>query len=209
MPLKRLDKKYINSIREEFNRKLFFEGKYATHVERATVVKTSAGATRNSLYGLFPPHSDVNVLADTGKLGKLVADGKNVDFKYYFDKDGKVILIERFDPTSQYNDKLVGTVFVEYEKKREINALLCKGKTENISTVAKCKLDLFGRLIRYVECTCGVNGYPYVYTILRLQHVGKTINVKQSVYSVWQEGDELMTSEKKYVYKNGTLRKKD
>ena len=208
MAIKKRDQKYIKSIREQFNRELFFEGKYTTHVERATTVKMSAGATKNSLYGLFPPHSDVNILADTGKLGKLVTDSKNIDFKYYFDKDGKVILIERFDTTSQYNDKLVGTVFVEYEKNREINALLCKGKTENISTVSKCKLDLYGRLIRYVECTCGVNGYPYVYTILRLQHFGKTINVRHSVYSVWQEGDELMTSEKKYTYKNGILREK-
>lgn len=209
MAIKKLDQKYIKSIRAEFNRELSFENNYTTRVQRAKQVKMSTGATNNSLYGLFPPHADVNILADTDKLGKVVSEDKNVDFKYYFDEDGKVILIERYDPTSQYVDKRVGTVFVEHKKNREINALLCKGKTESISTIAKCKLDLYGRLIRYVECTCGVNGYPYVYTIMRLQHFGKTVNVRHSVYSVWQEGDELMTSEKKYVYKNGILFKKD
>ena len=208
MAIKKLDQKYINSIRKEFNRKLNFQAKYTVCVQCAAKTAMSAGATASSLYGLFPPHADVNVLTDVSRLGKVVSDGKNVDFKYYFDKDGNVILIERFDPTSQYVDKLVGTVFVEYAKNREITALVCKGKTENISTVAKCKLDLYGRLIRYVECTCGVNGYPYVYTIMRLQHFGKTINVRHSVYSVWQEGDEMMTSEKRYDYKNGILRQK-
>ena len=203
------DQKYIDSIRKEFNRKLTFEGKYDRHVSLAHDVKMSAGATKYSLYGLYPPHSDVNVLNETDKLGKLVTDGKNIDFRYYFDEKGKVILIERFDPTSQYVDKRVGTVFVEYETNREITALLCKGKTASITTVSKCKLDLYGRLIRYVECTCGVNGYPYVYTIMRLRHSGKTIEVRHSVYSLWQEGDELKTSERKYLYKNGILREKD
>ena len=205
MAKNRVNHKDINSIRDEFNRVLFFEGKYTTHVERATKVIVSAGATKNSLYGLFPPHSDVNVLADRSKLGKIVADGKNIDFKYSFDNDGKLILIERFDPTSQYNDKLISTIFVEYEK-RLINVLFCKGKTESITTVAQCKLDLYGRLRRYVECTCGVDGYPYVYSVLRLNHQGKTVKIRHSVYSVWQDGEETMMSERQYLLKNGQLR---
>ena len=203
---KRHDEKYKEDIRAEFNRVLFFEGKYATHVERAMQVKMSAGATKNSLYGLFPPHSDVHILADSTKLGKIVTEDKNIDFKYYFDDKGKVILIERFDPTSQYRDKLVDTVFVEYEQKRLINVLFCKGKTESISTVAQCKLDLYGRLVRYVECTCGVNGYPYVYKILRLKHQGKTVEIQHSTCSVWQDGEETMTSQRNYVKRNGILR---
>ena len=203
---KKTNQKYLKTLREEFNRTLFFEGKYTTHVERATTVKTSAGAMKNSLYGLFPPHKEVNILAEREKLGKIVNDDKKIDFKYYFDESGKVILIERFDPTSQYNDKLVSTIFVEYEEKRLINVLFCKGRTENITTVAQCKLDLYGRLIRYTECTCGVNGYPYVYTVMRLKHHGKTVKVQHSVYSIWQEGDETLTSERKYTLKNGNLR---
>ena len=203
---KKIDPKYQEFIREEFARVLFFEGKYTTHVERSTKVKMSAGATKNSLYGLFPPLADVNILADQSQFGKLVTEEQNLDFKYYFDSEGKVILIERFDPTSQYKDKLVNTIFVEYEEKRQVNVLFCKGKTESISTVAQCKLDLYGRLIRYVECTCGVNGYPYVYSILRLSHQGKNVKIRHSVYSVWQDGEETMTSERKYVKKNGILR---
>ena len=206
MASKKYDEKYKNSIRDEFGRVLFFEGKYASHVERATKVLMSAGATKNSLYGLFPPHSDVNVLADDTSLGKIVTEEKNIDFKYYFDSNGKVILIERFDPTSQYKDKLVNTIFVEREEKRLINVLFCKGKTESIATVAQCKLDLYGRLIRYVECTCGVNGYPYLYKVMRLIHQGKTVKIQNSVYSVWQEGEETMTSQRVYLKKNGELK---
>lgn len=204
---KKTNQKYLKTIREEFNRVLYYEGKYATHVERANDVRMSAGATKNTLYGMFAPHPDVNILADRNTLGKLVAGGKDIDFKYYFDKTGKVILIERFDPTSQYQDKLVNTVFVEYEEKRLINVLFCKGRTENISTVAQCKLDLYGRLIRYTECTCGVNGYPYLFTVLRLKHhTNNDVDVSQSVYSIWQNGDETLTSERKYKLKNGKLR---
>ena len=198
------NQKYLKSLREEFNRTLYFEGKYITHVERARKIKMSAGATKNSLYGLFPPHKHVQILLDSSKLGKIVTTEKDIDFKYYFDADGKVILIERFDPTSQYNDKLVSTIFVEHEK-RQINALFCKGKTGNISTVAQCKLDLYGRLVRYVECTCGVNGYPYLYSVLRLRHVAGRIKIKHSVYSIWQEGDGTLLSERKYTYRNGKL----
>lgn len=203
---KKQNLKNLNSIREEFNRTLFFDGKYATHIERVAKVKMSAGATQNSLYGLFPPHSDINLLADRTKLGKIVESDKDVDFKYYFDKHGRVILIERFDPTSQYSDKLVATIFVEHEVRRKINVLFCKGRTENISTVAECKLDLYGRLIRYTECTCGVNGYPYVYSVMRLRHRGERVKIKRSVYSIWQDGDETKLSERKYAYKNGILR---
>ncbi|MCH5159938.1 MAG: hypothetical protein J1F66_03710 [Clostridiales bacterium] len=203
-----INKKYIqkdlNFIREEFNRKFFFDGKYTAHVDQSKDVKMSLGG-RNSLYGLFPPHKHVQILLDSENLGKIVCEEKNIDFKYYFDTDGKVILIERFDPTSQFDNKLVSTVFVEYEK-REINTLFCKGKSGNISTVAQCKLDLYGRLIRYMECTCGVNGYPYVYSVMRLKHVAGTIKIKHSVYSIWQEGDETLVCERKYVFKHGKLR---
>ena len=198
--------KNLKYIREEFDRVLYFEGKYTSHVERADWIKMSAGATKSSLYGLFPPHPDVSILIDGTQLGKIVEEEKNLDFKYYFDKKCKLILIERFDPTSQYNDKLVNTVFIEYEKKRRINVLFCKGRTENIATVAECKLDLFGRLVRYVECTCGVNGHPYVYTIQRYGYSGNTVKVKQSVYSIWQDGEETKLSERKYVLKKGKLR---
>ena len=206
MAYKQLDQKYLNSIRDEFNRVLFYEGKYASHIERATKMLMSAGATQNSLYGLFPPHSDINILTDRTKLGKLVSVEKNIDFKYYFDSQDRVILIERFDPTSQYQDKLVNTIFVEYEERRAINVLFCKGRTESIYTVAQCKLDLYGRLIRYLECTCGVNGYPYVYSIMRLKHQGERDDIRHSVYSIWQEGEEILTSERKYIKKRGQLR---
>ena len=205
MANKKLEQKYVNSIREQFGRVLFFEGKYATHVERATKTLQSSGATKNSLYGLFPPHSDVNILADRSKLGEITSENKNIDFKYYFDKDGKVILIERFDATSQYVDKLISTIFVEYEERRLINVLFCKGKTEHITTVAQCKLDLYGRLIRYVECTCGVNGYPYLYTIMRLKHQSNLVKIRQSEYSIWQEGEETLTGERRFVLRNGKL----
>ena len=206
-----INKKHIQKdlefIREEFNRTLFFDGKYTVHLERTKNMKLSSGAAKNSLYGLFPPHEDAQILLDASTLGELVTNEKNIDFKYYFDSHGKVILIERFDPTSQYNSKLVNTIFVEYEKRR-INVLLCKGKTGNISTVAQCKLDLFGRLIRYMECTCGVNGYPYVYSVMRLKHVAGRKKIKHSVYSIWQEGDETLLSEREYVFKHGKLREK-
>ena len=202
---KKTNQKYLNFIREEFNRTIFFDGMRASRVEQATKVTCSAGATKNSLYGLFPPHKDVNILLDGEKLGKTVDEDKNIDFKYYFDGDGKVIMIERFDPTSQYNDKFIGTVFVEHEK-RTVNALICKGRTVNVSTVAQCKLDLYGRLIRYMECTCGVNGYPYVYSVMRLSHVAGSVRIQHSVYSIWQDGDPTTVSERKYVLKrNGKL----
>ena len=204
---KKYNQKNLNFIREEFDRTLFFEGKYTTHIERAKDMKMSSGATKNSLYGLFPPHKDAQILLDRSQLGKITTNEKNIDFKYYFDDEGKVILIERYDPTSQYKDKLVNTIFVEYEK-RQINVLFCKGKTGNISTVAECKLDLYGRLIRYLECTVGVDEYPYVYSVMRLQHIAKTVKIKHSVYSIWQEGDETLLSERKYTYKNGELRER-
>ena len=206
-----INKKYIQKnikfIREEFGRKLDFEEKYASHVGRAKYVRLSSGATKNSLYGLFPPHKHAQILIDSDNLGEVVADEKNIDFKYYLDASGDVIMIERFDPTSQYNSKLISTIFVEH-KKREINSLFCKGKTGNISTVAQCKLDLFGRLIRYMECTCGVDGYPYVYSVMRLKHALGAIKIKHSVYSIWQEGDETLVSEKEYVFRNGKLKEK-
>lgn len=203
---KKANQKNLKYIREEFGRTLFFEGKYTTHLERAVEVKMSAGATQNSLYGLFPPLADVQILLDRERLGKLVTEEKGIDFKYYFDDQGRVIMIERFDPTSQYGDKLVSTIFVEYEQKRQIDVIFCKGRTEHITTVAQCKLDLFGRLIRYMECTCGVNDFPYVYRVMSLQHVAKTVKVRHTVYSVWQDGDETVTSFTKYLYKNGQLR---
>ena len=206
-----INKKYIQKdlkyIRKEFNQKLDFEDEYASHVGRAKYVRLSSGATKNSLYGLFPPHKHAQILIDSSKLGEVVTDEKNIDFKYYFDVDGNVILLERFDPTSQYNAKLISTIFVEH-KKRKINTLFCKGKTGNITTVAQCKLDLFGRLIRYMECTCGVDGYPYVYTVLRLKHTAGRIKIKQSVYSIWQARDETLESERSYVFKHGKLREK-
>ena len=204
---KKYIKKDLNFIREEFNRTLFFDGKYTVHVEQAKTMKMSSGATKNSLYGLFPPHKDVQILLDGSKLGKITANEKNIDFKYYFDAEGRVILIERYDPTSQYNSKLINTIFIEHEK-RQINALFCKGKTGNISTVAQCKLDLYGRLIRYMECTCGVGGYPYVYSVMRLRHIAGTVKIKHSVYSIWQEGDETLVSERKYAYRHGKLKEK-
>ena len=205
-----INKKYnqqnIDFIREEFNRLVSFEEKYAEHVGRAVKMTQSSGATKNSLYGLYPPHKDVQILLNRSELGKITSEEKNIDFKYYFDDEGRVILIERYDSTSQYNDKLVSTIFVEYERKRQINVVFCKAKTGNVSTVAQCKLDLYGRLIRYLECTVGVDEYPYVYSVMRLQHVAKTVKIKHSVYSVWQEGDETLQSERKYTYKNGELR---
>lgn len=202
---KKVNQKNLKFFREEFNRVIYFDGKYAAHLEQAVEMKMSSGAAKGSLYGIFPPHEEVNALLDAEKLGKLTTEPKNVDFKYYFDADGKVILIERFDPTSQYNDKLVNTIFVEYEKRR-INVLFCKGRTESISTVAQCKLDLYGRLRAYLECTCGVNGFPYVYTVMRLTHAANSLTIRQSVYSIWQEGDETLMSERKFVLKNGKLR---
>lgn len=205
---KKYNQKNINFIRNEFNRTVSFEDKYAAHIKQAKDMKMSAGAAKNSLYGLYPPHKDAQILLDRSQLGEIVTDEKNIDFKYYFDGEGKVILIERYDPTSQYKDKLVNTIFVNHEQKRQINVLFCKGKTGNISTVAECKLDLYGRLIRYLECTVGVDEYPYVYSVLRLQYIAKTVKIKHSVYSIWQEGDETLLSERKYTYKNGELRER-
>ena len=206
-----INKKYIKKnlkfIRKEFSRKLSFEEEYASHVKQAKYVLLSSGATTNSLYGLFPPHKHAQILIDNKKLGQITTVEKNIDFKYYLDSDGKVIMLERFDPTSQYNSKLISTIFVEH-KKREINALFCKGKTGNISTVTQCKLDLYGRLIRYMECTCGVDGYPYVYSVTRLKHKLGKIKIKHSVYSIWQEGDEILVGEREYVFRNGKLREK-
>ena len=204
---KKRNQKNLNYIREQFNQTLSFNVEYISHRDQAKRVKMSAGATKNSLYGLFPPHKDVQILLDTSTLGKIVTDGKNIDFKYYFDDEGRVIMIERYDPTSQYNAKLLNTIFVEHDK-REINALLCKGKSGSISTVAQCKLDLYGRLVRYMECTCGVGGYPYVYSVMRLNYVFGTTQIKHSVYSIWQEGDETLVSERKFKYRNGNLHEK-
>ena len=205
---KKYNQQHLNYIREQFGRVLFFDGKYASHVERAVTTRMSAGATQSSLYGLYPPHRDVAVMLDVTKLGKIVNEADNLDFKYYFDDRGKVILIDRFDPTSQYCDKLVNTIFVEYEEKRKINVLFCKGRTENIATVAECKLDLYGRLIRYVECTCGTNGHPYLYTVMRFRHVGGTTKISQSVYHVWQDGEEMKMSDRKFVLRRNKLREK-
>ena len=202
---KKLNQKYFEAIRKQFSRKFNFEGKYDAHKDAAKYIRMSRGATQTSLYGLYPPHAEINLLTDTSKLGEVVVDGKYIDFKYFFDGKDRVTMIDRYDPTSQYYDKRVGTIFVEHEKHREINVLICKGRTESITTVAKCKLDLYGRLIRYVECTCGVDEYPYVYTVMRLKHNGGKVKITHSVYSVWQQGDEVKTSERKYVYKRGKL----
>ena len=203
---KKNNQKYLNFIREQFNKKMVFDDLYAARAGVAAKVTCSAGATKNSLYGLFPPHKDVQILLEREKLGKIVSDDKNIDFKYYFDQEGKVTMLERFDPTSQYVDKLIGTVFITHEK-RTIDALFCKRHTASVSTVAQCKLDLYGRLVRYVECTCGVNGYPYVYSVLRLGYVAGNVKIQHSVYSIWQDGDPILASERKFVQKrNGELR---
>ena len=204
---KKQNRKNLNYIREQFNQELSFNIEYISFREQSKSVKMSAGATKNSLYGLFPPHDDVQILLDRYTLGRIVTDSKNIDFKYYFDGEGRVIMIERYDPTSQYNAKLLNTIFVKHGK-REITALFCKGKSGSISTVAQCKLDLYGRLVRYMECSCGVGGYPYVYTVMRLKHVFGSIRIKHSVYSIWQEGDETLVSERKFKYRNGNLHEK-
>ena len=176
---KKTNQKYLKLIREEFNKQIDFDAEYAARVGGAAKVTCSAGATKNSLYGLFPPHKDVQILLEREKLGKIVDEEQNIDFKYYFDGEGKVTMLERYDPTSQYVDKLIGTVLVTHEK-RTIKALFCKRHTPSVSTVAQCKLDLYGRLVRYVECTCGVNGYPYVYSVLRLGYIAGSIKIQQA-----------------------------
>lgn len=203
---KKTNQKYLNFISEQFNKTFDFDAEYAARVGKASKVTCSAGATKNSLYGLFPPHKYVQILLEHENLGKTVTDEVNVDFKYYFDQEGKVTMLERFDPTSQYVDKLIGTIFVTHGK-REIDAIFCKRHTASVSTVAQCKLDLYGRLARYMECTCGVNGYPYVYSVLRLSYVAGNVKIQHSVYSIWQDGDPILASERKYVRKrNGELR---
>ena len=204
---KKTNLKYLSYIREEFNQRINFEQKYAAYTARAVRTLCSSGATKNSLYGLFAPHEDVQILFDRSELGEVTTDEKNIDFKYYFDSRDRLILIERFDPTSQYNNKLVNTIFVEY-KKRRIKVLFCKGKTGNVQTIAECKLDLFDRVIRFLECTVGVDEYPYVYSVTRLKHALASIKIQRSVYSIWQAGDETLLSEKKYVYSFGKLREK-
>ena len=204
---KRQNNKNLDFIREKFNQNLWYDSQYLAFKQQAKSVKMSAGATQNSLYGLFPPHKDVQILLDATTLGKITTHEENIDFKYYFDEEDRVTMIERYDPTSQYNSKLVNTIFVEHGK-REINALFCKGKSGNISTVAQCKLDLYGRLIRYMECTCGVGGYPYVYSVMRLKYIFSSIKIKHSVYSIWQEGDETLVSERKFTFRNGNLKEK-
>ena len=201
------NQKYLKSIREEFNRKINFKEKYAAYVNKTAKTVFSSGALDNSFYGLYEPHEDLKMLFDHTRLGTVTTDGKNIDFKYYLDRDGNVLMTERYDPTSQYPDKLVNTIFVEY-KKRQVNAIFCKGKTGNISTIAQCKLDLFDRLIRYVECTVGVDEYPYVYSVTRFKRALGRVKIKRSVYSIWQEGDKTLLSEKEYVYAFGKLREK-
>ena len=204
---KKRNQKYIKFIREKFSQTFQFDLQYIGYRQRAKSMKMSAGATKNSLYGLFPPHENAQILLAPSTLGRIVTDERNIDFKYYFDDEGNVILIERYDPTSQFNAKLVNTIFVE-RNKREIVALLCKGRSGSIATVSQCKLDLYGRLVRYVECTGGMNGYPYVYSVMRLKYAFGAIKIKHSVYSIWQEGDETLASEKKFVYRNGKLKEK-
>lgn len=126
--------------------------KRADCIAQAVEKKMSLGNKSLVPYGMYPPDIKIYILTCNKNYGHLTKREKSAEYKYYFNKDGKVILTEHYNPHKPISDEpvLIHCFFFEYTE-NEVNIICTEGDTNRISFVAKCEFNDERRLTRYLK----------------------------------------------------------
>lgn len=103
--------------------------------------------THPSLYGMFLPADELKYVFAT-KKGKLTKNPDKMEFRYFFDKNGSLVLTERYDRDWSGNHVKLNEIFyIRGENCIEIVFYNCEEK--RIQSVAKVQYSN-GKLYKYI-----------------------------------------------------------
>ncbi len=192
---------YIKSI---YAKGINCQQRYVECIARATEVQMSRGNTSYSPYGMYPPDMNIYILMSSKKYGHLTKKEKGIDNKYYFDEDGKVILMETYSPQSEigYDIKPYLCTFFDYNKST-IDIVICRINKNEIAGVAKCDFNDKGQLIHYLEGDYDSFSDAIRYTEMFYDYKGEEVHVTYNTYGEITKNTKPLTSTRRYVCCNG------
>jgi len=184
---------------------------YQKFIDMSVRVEYSIGET----YGPFGYYSS-EYLGDFllgGSRGKLVdSKAKKIDFKYYFDNNNDLILIERF-----FNGNVSDQIFFyKYNRKKEIyyfniydNSIY--NYSNKLYLVGVCFYDELNRLMKYIYTDYLINNQVLNYRELKYEYFKDELVIKFCIYShpnphTWPDG-RIINEEYRYPIKNNKTKK--
>ena len=177
-------------------------------IANAAEVRMSRGNTSYSAYGMYPPDMNIYILLCSKKYGHLTKKEKGIDNKYFFNKDGKVILMETYSPGSflGYDVKPYLCTFFEYAEK-DVNIVICRLTKNEIAGVAKCEFNDNGQLIHYFEGNYDIDfTKSFRYTEMFYEYIGEEVHVTFNTYGEAFKNSPPLTTTSKYICCNGEIK---
>lgn len=181
-------------------------------IEQTFEIKMSSGNKAHVPYGLYPPDKKVYILYASKKIGHITKIEQDAEYKYYFNKDGKIILIEHYEPhKGNLNESfLLSCIFYEYQDDK-IHIICTHRNTNKITFVANCEFNKDGELVRYlcgeyIKFTKKISFETVSYKELILKYNKKDINITYNIfYKDLLKDAQPSKKTESYVYRNDLL----
>lgn len=100
-----------------------------------------------SIFGMFVPDTMINFCTGGDYVGKLTHTEKGIDYKYYFDDNGKVVLTERY----ANRDGVVSELIFYFYNQPDVEFVLYRVERNEIGMVGIYQYNEDNRLAKYLE----------------------------------------------------------